>query len=127
MSDRLIDRLLDHRNVAMANIAWAVLHVWIAVEIEESMGFLAVVLVLGGVFAFAMVSEEVLARRVMILPSVLYLMVLPAVIGSLTGEMESSGYELLDLIGPIIWFIIIPVTLLASTQEWTGIGARVEE
>ncbi|MAH99024.1 MAG: hypothetical protein CMB67_00275 [Euryarchaeota archaeon] len=127
MSDRLIDRLLDHRNVAMANIAWAVLHVWIAVEIEESMGFLAVVLVLGGVFAFAMVSEEVLARRVMILPSVLYLMVLPAVIGSLTGEMESSGYEWLDLIGPIIWFIIIPVTLLASTQEWTGIGARVEE
>ena len=127
MSDRLIDRLLDHRNVAMANIAWAVLHVWIAVEIEESMGFLAVVLVLGGVFAFAVVSEEVLARRVMILPSVLYLMVLPAVIGSLTGEMESSGYEWLDLIGPIIWFIIIPVTLLASTQEWTGIGARVEE
>ena len=55
------------------------------------------------------------------------LMVLPAVIGSLTGEMESSGYEWLDLIGPIIWFIIIPVTLLASTQEWTGIGARVEE
>ena len=127
MSDRLIDRLLNHRNVAMANIAWAVLHVWIAVEIEESMGFLAVVLVLGGVFAFSMVSEEVLARRVMILPSVLYLMVLPAVIGSLTGEMESSGYEWLDLIGPIIWFIIIPVTLLASTQEWTGIGARVEE
>ena len=127
MSDRLIDRLLNHRNVAMANIAWAVLHVWIAVEIEESMEFLAVVLVLGGVFAFAMVSEEVLARRVMILPSVLYLMVLPAVIGSLTGEMESSGYEWLDLIGPIIWFIIIPVTLLASTQEWTGIGARVEE
>tara|TARA_B100000214_G_C23849808_1_gene572792 strand:- start:412 stop:795 length:384 start_codon:yes stop_codon:yes gene_type:complete len=127
MSDRLIDRLLNHRNVAMANIAWAVLHVWIAVEIEESMGFLAVVLVLGGVFAFSMVSEEVLARRVMILPSILYLMVLPAVIGSLTGEMESSGYEWLDLIGPIIWFIIIPVTLLASTQEWTGIGARVEE
>ena len=127
MSDRLIDRLLNHRNVAMANIAWAVLHVWIAVEIEESMGFLAVVLVLGGVFAFSMVSEEVLARRVMILPSVLYLMMLPLVIGSLTGEMESSGYEWLDLIGPIIWFIIIPVTLLASTQEWTGIGARVEE
>ena len=127
MSDGLIDGLLNHRNVAMANIAWAVLHVWIAVEIEESMELLAVVLVLGGVFAFAVVSEEVLARRVMILPSVLYLMVLPAVIGSLTGEMESSGYEWLDLIGPIIWFIIIPVTLLASTQEWTGIGARVEE
>ncbi len=127
VSDRLIGRLLDHRNVAMANIAWAVLHVWIAMEIEESMGFLAVVLVLGGVFAFAMVSEEVLARRVMILPSVLYLMMLPLVIGSLTGEMESSGYEWLDLIGPIIWFIIIPITLLASTQEWTGIGARVEE
>tara|TARA_B100002051_G_C16701001_1_gene620985 strand:+ start:1206 stop:1577 length:372 start_codon:yes stop_codon:yes gene_type:complete len=123
----LISKLLDHRNVAVANIAWVVLHVWIAVEIEESMGFLAVVLVLGVIFAFAMVSEEVLSRRVMILPSILYLMVLPELIGSLTGEMESSGYEWLDLIGPIIWFIIIPITLLASTQEWTGIGARVEE
>lgn len=123
----MISELLDHRNVAVANIAWVVLHVWIAVEIEESMGFLAVVLVLGVIFAFAMVSEEVLSRRVMILPSILYLMVLPELIGSLTGEMESSGYEWLDLIGPIIWFIIIPVTLLASTQEWTGIGARVEE
>mgnify|MGYP001276416838 FL=1 len=123
----MISKLLDHRNVAVANIAWVVLHVWIAVEIEESMGFLAVVLVLGVIFAFAMVSEEVLSRRVMILPSILYLMVLPELIGSLTGEMESSGYEWLDLIGPIIWFIIIPVTLLASTQEWTGIGARVEE
>ncbi len=123
----MISKLLDHRNVAVANIAWVVLHVWIAVEIEESMGFLAVVLVLGVIFAFAMVSEEVLSRRVMILPSILYLMVLPELIGSLTGEMESSGYEWLDLIGPIVWFIIIPVTLLASTQEWTGIGARVEE
>ena len=123
----MITKLLDHRNVAVANIAWVVLHVWIAVEIEESMGFLAVVLVLGVIFAFAMVSEEVLSRRVMILPSILYLMVLPELIGSLTGEMESSGYEWLDLIGPIIWFIIIPITLLASTQEWTGIGARVEE
>ena len=123
----MISKLLDHRNVAVANIAWVVLHVWIAVEIEESMGFLAVVLVLGVLFAFAMVSEEVLSRRVMILPSILYLMVLPELIGSLTGEMESSGYEWLDLIGPIIWFIIIPITLLASTQEWTGIGARVEE
>ena len=123
----MISKLLDHRNVAVANIAWVVLHVWIAVEIEESMGFLAVVLVLGVIFAFAMVSKEVLSRRVMILPSILYLMVLPELIGSLTGEMESSGYEWLDLIGPIIWFIIIPITLLASTQEWTGIGARVEE
>ena len=123
----MISKLLDHRNVAVANIAWVVLHVWIAVEIEESMGFLAVVLVLGVIFAFAMVSEEVLSRRVMILPSILYLMVLPELIGSLTGEMESSGYEWLDLIGPIIWFIIIPITLLASTQGWTGIGARVEE
>jgi len=126
-SDHLIAKLLDHRNVAIANIAWAVLHVWIAVEIEESMEFLAIVLVLGGIFAFAMVSEEALARRVMILPSILYLMVLPAVISSLTGEMESSGYEWLDLIGPIIWFLIIPLTLLASTQEWTGLGARMEE
>ena len=123
----MLTKVLDHKNVAIANIAWAVLHVWIALEIEESMGFLAIVVLIGGIFGFAMISEEMLGRRVMLLPSVLYLLVLPAVVGSLTGDMESSGYEWLDIIGPIIWFVIIPVTLLASTQEWTGIGTSADE
>ncbi|MBS15051.1 MAG: hypothetical protein CMQ23_00215 [Gammaproteobacteria bacterium] len=123
----MLDKVLDHKNVAMANIGWVILHIWIALEIEESMGFLAIVLVIGGIFAFAWRSEEGVGRRVMLIPSVLYLLVLPAVAQSLTGEMESSGYEWLDIIGPIIWFVIIPVTLLASTQEWTGIGAVSEE
>ena len=123
----VLSNVLDHKNVAIANIAWAVLHVWIAIEIEESMGFLAIVVLIGGIFGFAMISEEMLGRRVMLLPSLLYLLVLPAVVGSLTGDMESSGYEWLDIIGPIIWFVIIPVTLLASTQEWTGIGTSADE
>ena len=123
----MLSKVLDHKNVAIANIAWAVLHVWIAIEIEESMGFLAIVVLIGGIFGFAMISEEMLGRRVMLLPSILYLLVLPAVVGSLTGDMESSGYEWLDIIGPIIWFVIIPVTLLASTQEWTGIGTSADE
>ena len=123
----VLSNVLDHKNVAIANIAWAVLHVWIAIEIEESMGFLAIVVLIGGIFGFAMISEEMLGRRVMLLPSLLYLLVLPAVVESLTGDMESSGYEWLDIIGPIIWFVIIPVTLLASTQEWTGIGTSADE
>ena len=123
----MLTKVLDHKNVAIANIAWAVLHVWIAIEIEESMGFLAIVVLIGGIFGFAMISEEMLGRRVMLLPSLLYLLVLPAVVGSLTGDMESSGYEWLDIIGPIIWFVIIPITLLASTQEWTGIGTSANE
>ncbi len=123
----MLTKVLDHKNVAIANIAWAVLHVWIALEIEESMGFLAIVVLIGGIFGFAMISEEMLGRRVMLLPSLLYLLVLPAVVESLTGDMESSGYEWLDIIGPIIWFVIIPVTLLASTQEWTGIGSSADD
>ena len=123
----MLTKVLDHKNVAIANIAWAVVHVWIALEIEESMGFLAIVVLIGGIFGFAMISEEMLGRRVMLLPSLLYLLVLPAVVESLTGDMESSGYEWLDIIGPIIWFVIIPVTLLASTQEWTGIGTSADD
>ena len=123
----VLTKVLDHKNVAIANIAWAVLHVWIALEIEESMGFLAIVVLIGGIFGFAMISEEMLGRRVMLLPSLLYLLVLPEVVGSLTGDMESSGHEWLDIIGPIIWFVIIPVTLLASTQEWTGIGTSADD
>ena len=123
----MLTKVLDHKNVAIANIIWALLHVWIALEIEESMGFLAIVVLIGGIFGFAMISEEMLGRRVMLLPSLLYLLVLPAVVESLTGDMESSGYEWLDIIGPIIWFLIIPVTLLASTQEWTGIGTSADD
>ncbi len=122
----MISSILDHKNVALANIGWVILHVWIAMEIEESMGFLAIVLVIGGIFALSYNSDVKLGRRIMLLPSLLYLLVLPAVIGSVTGDMESSGYAWLDVIGPIIWVLIIPVTLLASTQEWTGIGASVE-
>ena len=122
----MISSILDHKNVALANIGWAILHIWIALEIEESMGFLAIVVVIGGIFALSYNSDRRLGRRIMLLPSILYLLVLPAVIGSVTGEMESSGYAWLDVIGPIIWVLIIPVTLLTSTQEWTGIGTSVE-
>lgn len=122
----MISSILDHKNVALANIGWAILHIWIALEIEESMGFLAIVLVIGGIFALSYNSDERLGRRIMLLPSILYLLVIPAVIGSVNGEMESSGYAWLDVIGPIIWVLIIPVTLLTSTQEWTGIGTSVE-
>jgi len=122
----MISSILDHKNVALANIGWVIFHVWIALEIEESMGFLAIVLVIGGIFALSYNSDGKLGRRIMLLPSLLYLLVLPAVIESVTGEMESSGYAWLDVIGPIIWVLIIPVTLLASTQEWTGIGASIE-
>ena len=122
----MISSILDHKNVALANIGWAILHVWIAVEIEESMGFLAIVVMIGCIFALSWRLEGRGGRRVMLIPSLLYLLVLPAVIGSVTGEMESSGYAWLDILGPIIWVLIIPVTLLASTQEWTGIGASEE-
>ena len=114
----MLDGLLNYKNVALANIGWALLHVWIALEIEESMGFLAVVVVIGCIFGVAWRSEERIGRRIMLLPSILYLLVLPAVAESLMGETESSGYEWLDIVGPIIWFVIIPVTILASTQEW---------
>ena len=122
----MMSSILDHKNVALANIGWVILHIWIALEIEESMGFLAIVLVIGGIFALSYNSDGRLGRRIMLLPSILYFLVLPAVIGSVTGEMESSGYAWLDVIGPIIWVLIIPVTLLTSTQEWTGIGTSVE-
>ena len=61
---------------------------------------------IGGIFALSWRLEGKNGRRIMLLPSLLYLLVLPAVIGSVTGEMESSGYAWLDLIGPIIWVLM---------------------
>ena len=65
----MISSILDHKNVALANIGWALLHVWIALEIEESMGFLAIVLVIGGIFALSWRLEGKNGRRIMLLPS----------------------------------------------------------
>ena len=72
-----------------------------SLEIEESMEFLAIVLVIGGIFAFAWRSEERIwagdARPICPVSSGI------AGSGSVSdGEMESSGYEWLDIIGLII-------------------------
>ncbi|GIS29552.1 MAG: hypothetical protein Ct9H90mP1_2800 [Methanobacteriota archaeon] len=62
------NKVLDHKNVAIANIAWAVFHVWIPLEMRKVWVFLAIVVLIGGIFGFAMISEEMLGRRVMLLP-----------------------------------------------------------
>ena len=121
----MISSILDHKNVALANIGWALLHVWIALEIEESMGLMAIVLVIGGIFALSQIRgqerSEDYATAITALPA-----------GTPSRHWvrhRGDGVQwlcLADPLGPIIWVLIIPVTLLASTQEWTGIGASEE-
>ena len=115
----MISSILDHKNVALANIGWALLHVWIALEIEESMGFLAIVLVIGGIFALSWRLEGKNGRRIMLLPSLLYLLVLPAVIGS---DHRGDGVQRLCLAGPDR-----PYHLgVDHSGHTTGIHARVD-
>ena len=47
----------------------------------------------------------------------------------LTKVLDHKNVAIANIawIGPIIWLVIIPVTLLASTQEWTGIGTSADE
>ena len=99
----MISSILDHKNVALANIGWVIFHVWIALEIEESMGFLAIVLLIGGIFALSYNSDGKLGRRIMLLPSLLYLLVLPAVIGSVTVCFWFKAYNAVWLSAPLVW------------------------
>ena len=51
--------ILNHKVVAIVNLIWAILHIWIAIEIEEDYGFLAIVMVFVLIFIGTYVSENI--------------------------------------------------------------------
>ena len=115
--------ILNHKVVAIVNLIWAIFHIWIAIEIEEDYGFLAIVIVFVLIFIGTHRISENIARHVFLVIGLLYLVPLfEGVIPSLiSGEFD--GWYLAS----VIWLVIFVWTLLAGTAQWTGLGKSESE
>ena len=116
--------ILNHKVVAVVNLIWAIFHIWIAIEIEEDYGFLAIVIVFVLIFIGTYLISENIARYVFLVIGLLYLF--PLVEGVIP-TLTSSDSSMLDTVGSLIWLVIIAWTLLAGTTKWTGLGKSKSE
>ena len=111
--------ILNHKVVAIVNLIWAIFHIWIAIEIEEDYGFLAIVIVFVLIFIGTYRISENKARYVFLVIGLLYF--IPLVDGIIPTLMSSDS-SMFDTVGSLIWLVVIAWTLLAGTTKWTGLG-----
>jgi len=116
--------ILDHKVVAVVNLIWAIFHIWIAIEIEEDYGFLAIVIVFVLIFIGTYMIRENIARYVFLVIGLLYLF--PLVVGVIP-TLTSSDSSMFDIVGSLIWLVVIAWTLMAGTAQWTGLGKSESE
>ena len=116
--------ILNHKVVAVVNLIWAIFHIWIAIEIEEDYGFLAIVIVFVLIFIGTYMISEKIARYVFLVIGLLYLF--PLVEGVIP-TLTSSDSSMFDIVGSLIWLVVIAWTLMAGTAQWTGLGKSESE
>ena len=116
--------ILNHKVVAIVNLIWAIFHIWIAIEIEEDYGFLAIVIVFVLIFIGTYRIGESIARYIFLVIGLLYLF--PLVVGVIP-TLTSDDSSIFDIVGSLIWLAIIPLTLIAGTAQWTGLGKSESE
>ena len=116
--------ILNHKVVAIVNLIWAIFHIWIAIEIEEDYGFLAIVIVFVLIFIGTYMIRENIARYVFLVIGLLYLF--PLVEGVIP-TLTSSDSSMFDIVGSLIWLVVIAWTLMAGTVQWTGLGKSESE
>ena len=116
--------ILDHKVVAVVNLIWAIFHIWIALEIEEDYGFLAIVIVFVLIFIGTYMIRENIARYVILAIGLLYLF--PLVEGVIP-TLTSSDSSMFDIVGSLIWLVVIAWTFMAGTAQWTGLGKSESE
>ena len=116
--------ILNHKVVAIVNLIWAIFHIWIAIEIEEDYGFLAIVIVFVLIFIGTYMISENIARYVFLVIGLLYL--IPLVEGVIP-TLISSDSSIFDTVGSLIWVVVFAWTLIAGTAQWTGFGKSESE
>ena len=110
--------ILNHKVVTVVNLIWAIFHIWIAIEIEEDYGFLAIVIVFVLIFIGTYMISENIARYVFLVIGLLYLF--PLVEGVIP-TLTSSDSSMFDIVGSLIWLVVIAWTLMAGTvpMDWS--------
>ena len=116
--------ILNHKVVTVVNLIWAIFHIWIAIEIEEDYGFLAIVIVFVLIFIGTYMIRENIARYVFLAIGLLYLF--PLVEGVIP-TLTSSDSSMFDIVGSLIWLVVIAWTFMAGIAQWTGLGKSESE
>ena len=116
--------ILNHKVIAVVNLLWAIFHIWIAITIEQDYFFLAIVIVFVLTFIGVYRISENKARYVFLVIGLLYF--IPLVEGIIPTLMSSDS-PMFDTVGSLIWLVVIALTLLAGTAQWTGLGKSKSE
>ena len=112
-------KIFNHKVVAVVNLLWAIFHIWIAITIEQDYFFLAIVILFVLIFIGAYRISENKARYIFLVIGLLYFF--PLVEGIIPTLMSSDS-PMFDTVGSLIWLVVIALTLLAGTAQWTGLG-----
>ena len=108
--------ILNHKVVAIVNLLWAIFHIWIAIAIEQDYFFLAIVILFVLIFISAYKISEKIARYVFLIVGLLYFVPL---FEGIIPTLMSSNSPMFDILGSLIWLVVIAWTLLAGTAQWT--------
>ena len=111
--------ILNHKVVAVVNLLWAIFHIWIAITIEQDYFFLAIVIIFALTFISAYRISENKARYIFLVTGLLYFF--PLVEGIIPTLMSSNS-SMFDTVGSLVWLVVIVLTIIAGTAQWTGLG-----
>ena len=111
--------ILNHKVVAVVNLLWAIFHIWIAIIIEQDYFFLAIVIIFVLTFIGAFRISENKARYIFLVTGLLYFF--PLVEGIIPTLMSSDS-SMFDTVGSLVWLVVIVLTIMAGTAQWTGLG-----
>ena len=116
--------ILNHKVVAVVNLLWAIFHIWIAITIEQDYFFLAIVIIFALTFISAYRISENKARYIFLVTGLLYFF--PLVEGIIPTLMSSNS-SMFDTVGSLVWLVVIVLTIMAGTAQWTGLGKSQSE
>ena len=111
--------ILNHKVVAVVNLLWAIFHIWIAITIDQDYFFLAIVIIFVLTFIGAFRISENKARYIFLVTGLLYFF--PLVEGIIPTLMSSNS-SMFDTVGSLVWLVVIVLTIMAGTAQWTGLG-----
>ena len=119
MSMTIVNFLSDIRNAAIANAVIVVFHIYIAFAIE-GVGFLLIVLPIGGLVAGAYAVKGKIGAGLLALPTLGYLFVVPNMFEALTtsGGDKDIGWGVYILIP--FWLFTILLNIMSIVAEARG-------
>ena len=119
MNMAIMNFLSDIRNAAIANAVIVVFHIYIAFAVE-GVGFLVIVLPIGGLIAAAYFVKGKIGAGLLALPTLGYLFVVPNIVeGLITLDVDKDIGYFSYILGPF-WLFTILLNIMSIVAEVRG-------